>query len=57
MASMGNIPSNKGKKMSEEQKIKLRKPKPPRTPEHSARLGEAVRVAAQRKRDLIKRLP
>jgi len=53
---MGNIPSNKGKKMSEEQKAKLRKSKKPRTPEHIAKLGAAVRLAAQRKRDLINQL-
>jgi hypothetical protein len=57
MASMRNIPSTKGKKMSEEQKAKLRKPKKPRTPEHIAKLGAAVKLAAQRKRDLINQLP
>lgn len=54
IASMGNVPSNKGKKMSEEQKVKLRKPKSPRTLEHAAKLGEAVRLASQRKRELVK---
>jgi hypothetical protein len=57
MASMRNIPSTKGKKMSEEQKAKLRKPKKPRTPEHIAKLGAAVKLAAQRKRYLINQLP
>jgi len=42
LASKGNT-HNLGRKMSEEQKIKLRKPKPPRTAEHRAKLSEAAK--------------
>lgn len=46
LASTGNN-HNLGRKMSDEQKIKLRRPKPPRTAEHRAKLSEAAKNRKQ----------
>lgn len=49
LASTGNVPSNKGIPMAEEQKIKLRKPKPPRTAEHIENLKASIRAGKERR--------
>jgi hypothetical protein len=49
-AMIGKPAPNKGIPMSEKQKQKLRKPKPPRTEEHKRKLGDSVRRAAELRR-------